>query len=142
MVQILNSTDVRKDFGTFIDNVTRKKPIMVKRSRDLFMGISITMMEELLKDIKFEFHAYIEEDKSYTLSLDALTIAVNGKTYDEALNLLIHDVREYSMEYYDDLDYWHSAPNRKAHFPYVIKTLVSNSDDELKRDFICLDGQI
>lgn len=138
----VNSTDVRKDFGTFIDNVTRKKPIVVKRSRDIFMGISITMMEELLKDVKFEFNAFIEDDESCTLSLDALSIAVNAKTYEEALDLLISDVKEYCSEYYEDLDFWHSAPNRKAHFPYVIKTLVSESDEELKKDFICLAGQI
>jgi len=138
----VNSTDVRKDFGTFIDNVTRKKPIVVKRSRDLFMGISITMMEELLRNIKFEFNVFIEEDKSYTLSLDSLSIAVNARTYEETIDLLISNVKEYCSEYYEDLDFWHSAPNRKSHFPYVIKTLVSESDEELKKDFICLAGQI
>jgi antitoxin YefM len=138
----VNSTDVRKDFGAFIDNVTRKKPIVVKRSRDVFMGISLTMMEELLKDVKFEYTMFQEKDGSCTLSLDALSIAVNAKTYEQAFDLLVNDVKEYCSEYYEDLDFWHSAPNRKAHFPYVIKTLVSKSDEELKKDFICLADQI
>jgi len=137
----VNSAEVRKDWGTFIDNVVRKKPIVVKRSRDYFMGISISMVEELLKDVKFKFEEFKENDNSYTLSLEDIDIAVNAATFDEALDLLVSDLKEYCLEYYDELDYWHSAPNRKAHFPLVLKTLVCKSDDELKKEFICLAGQ-
>lgn len=137
----VKSADVRKEWGSFIDNVVRKKPIVVKRSRDYFMGISIPMVEELLAGVKFKFKKFIENDNSCTLSLEDIDIAVNGKTFENALDLLVSDLKEYCLEYYEDLDYWHSAPNRKAHFPLILKTLVSQSDDELKREFICLDGQ-
>ena len=137
----VNSADVRKDWGSFIDDVVRTKPIVVKRSRDYFMGISISMVEELLKNIKFNYEKYKEDDNSYTLALKDIDIVVNAETLDKALNLLISDLKEYSLEYYNDLNYWHSAPNRKAHFPLVLKTLVCNSDDKLKREFICLVGQ-
>ncbi len=138
----VNSADVRKDWGNFIDNVVRKKPIVVKRSRDYFMGISIPMVVELLKDIKFKFVEFKEDDNSYTLSLEDIDIAVNAATFDEALNLLVSDLKEYCLDYYEELDYWHSAPNRKDHFPLVLKTLVCKSDDELKKEFICRAGQI
>ena len=138
----VNSADVRKEWGSFIDNVVRKKPIIVKRSRDYFMGISIPMIEELLKGVKFNYEQFIEDDNSYTLSLKDIDIAVNGDTFNEALDKLISDLKEYCLEYYEDLDYWHYAPNRKAHFPLILKTLVSKSDDELKKEFLCLDGQI
>lgn len=137
-----NSTDVRKDWGNFIDNVIRKKPMVVKRSRDYFMSISIPMVEELLKDIKFKVEEFIEDDTSYTLSLKDIDIAVNAATLDEALDLLLKDLKEYCLDYYEDLDYWHSAPNRKDHFSLVLKILISNSDDELKKEFICQAGQI
>jgi len=137
----VNSADVRKDWGSFIDNVVRTKPMVVKRSRDYFMGISISMVEELLKNIKFNYEKFKEDDSSYTLALKDIDIVVNAETFDEALNLLVSDLKEYSLEYYNDLNYWHSAPNRKAHFPLVLKTLVCNSDDKLKKEFICLVGQ-
>ena len=137
----VNSADVRKDWGNFIDNVIRNKPIVVKRSRDYFMGISVSMMDELLKSFKFKFEKIEEDDSSCTLSLNDIDIVVNAMTFDEALDLLVSDLKEYCSEYYEELDYWHSAPNRKEHLPLVLKTLVCKSDDELKKEFICLVGQ-
>ena len=52
-MQSVNATDVRKDFGKYIDEIVRCKPIMVKRSRDYFLGISVEMMLELVEDEVF-----------------------------------------------------------------------------------------
>lgn len=52
-MQSVNATDVRKDFGKYIDEIVRTKPIMVKRSRDYFLGISVEMMLELVEDEVF-----------------------------------------------------------------------------------------
>jgi hypothetical protein len=50
---VVNATDVRKNFGRYIDEIVRSKPIFIKRSRDYFMGISMDMTKELVKDVFF-----------------------------------------------------------------------------------------
>lgn len=60
----VNATDVRKDFGRYIDKIVRSKPIFIKRSRDYFMGISIDMAKELIKDVVFSADKYVEDDGS------------------------------------------------------------------------------
>lgn len=46
----LNVTDVRKDWGGFIDSVIREKPKFVKRSRDFMLTTSIYMAKEILRE--------------------------------------------------------------------------------------------
>ena len=137
----INATDMRKDFGRYIDEIVRTKPIFVKRSRDYFMGISIEMAKELVKEVTFNVDKYIEEDNSVTLSLNGFDLVVNEKNETTAINLLIKDLREYALEYYEDIEFWASDINRKNQMKDIIKILLTNDDDELKESFVCQAGK-
>ena len=89
-----------------------------------------------LKDIKFKFKTIREDDNSYTLSLEDIDVVVNAANFDEALDLLVSDFKEYCLEYYENIDLWKAAPNRKEHFKYVIKALNYKTVEELKKNFI------
>lgn len=97
-------------------------------------------LRKALEDVKFEYETFVEDDGSYTFSLKDMDIAVNGRSRNEALNLLIADVIEYCHDYCDDLDYWYSDVDRRSHVKYVLKVLLYD-DNELKKDFICQSGQ-
>lgn len=136
----INSTEVRKEFGGYIDIIIRKKPVFIKRSRDYIMGISIDMAKELVKDIKFEFEKYIENDGSVTLSFVDFDFVVNGSDFEKAICLLIKDLREYAEEYYNDIEYWSTDVNRKNHLPSILKVLMTD-DEELRESLLCLAGE-
>lgn len=100
----------------------------------------IMKLRKELEDVKFNYETFSENDGSYTFSLKDVDIVVNGRTYNETLNLLIEDLREYCQDYCDDLDYWYSDENRRSHIKYILKVLIY-TNDELKKDFICQNGQ-
>lgn len=133
---IINATDVRKDFGRYIDKIVRSKPIFVKRSRDYFMGISIEMAKELVRDVVFSVDEYIEEDGSVTLSLNEFDIVVNEKNKVAAMDSLIKDLREYALEYYENMEFWASDINRKKQMKKILKVLLISDDKEIKESFV------
>lgn len=138
----INATDMRKDFGRYIDEIVRTKPIFVKRSKYYFMGISIEMAKDLVKEVTFNVEKYIEEDNSVTLSLNEFDLVVNEKNETTAISLLIDDLREYALEYYEDIEFWASDINRKNQMKHIIKILLTNDDDdELKESLVCQAGK-
>ena len=46
---VLSSTNVRKEFGKFIDTVIHERPTVVKRNRDQFLALSIVQTKVLLE---------------------------------------------------------------------------------------------
>lgn len=96
----------------------------------------IIEVENIDNKMLFEFTAIKEDDNSYTLDMKDFDIVVNGDTFENALDLLIDDFKEYCLEYYQEFDFYHSAPNRKKHLQYILKALTFNSNEELKKDFI------
>lgn len=138
---VVNATDVRKDFGRYIDEIVRTKPIFIKRSRDYFMGISINMAKELVKDVVFTADKYIEDDGSVTLSLHDFDIVVNGKDESSALDSLVKDLREYALEFYEDIEFWSSDIIRKKQLKNILKVLLTNDIEELKESIVCQVGK-
>ena len=48
MLQVLNATDVRKDWSSVVDSAIRVKPQFFKRTRDYLFLSDLHFMEELL----------------------------------------------------------------------------------------------
>jgi hypothetical protein len=137
----INSTDMRKDFGRYIDEIVRTKPVFVKRSRDYFMGISMEMAKELVKDVVFTVNKYIEEDNSITLSLNGFDLVVNEKNESMAISSLIEDLREYALEYYEDIEFWATDINRRNQMRYILKVLLNDNNEDVKESFVCQTGE-
>lgn len=140
--EILNSTDVRKEWGEFIDVVVRKKPQFVKRTRDHIMAVNLEMMVDLLKAYELTANVFTEEDGTVTMSLNEIDIVVNGKDKEEAKYFLIEDLIEYAVQYMNEFELWFSAPNRKPHFPYILKILLSNTKEDIGGYIKCHHGKI
>jgi hypothetical protein len=127
MYDIINATDVRKDWGLFIDKVVHGKPGVVKRNRDYFLSISLKQVLRLLEVYRFKAIIMPEDDKSITLSLEEIDLVVNGSDLDTAKTKMVAELISYSQDYFNDFQLYFNAPNRKNHFPYVLK--VSLLDD-------------
>ena len=140
-MKTIKSTEMRKEFSFYIDEIVRRKPVFVKRSRDMFLGISFEMMKNLVSDVGFTAVMYVESDDSITLSLDEFDIIVNGKDQEEALNKLVNDLKEYAEEYYDQIEFWYNDPQRRGHFKGVIKVLLTDDDQQLKETIQCQLGE-
>ena len=61
MKTILKSTEVRKEWSRFIDDVTRDGPALVKRNRDLVAVLSLELLNSILSEYKLTVEVKIEK---------------------------------------------------------------------------------
>lgn len=141
-MQLINATDMRKDFGRYIDEIVRTKPVMIKRSRDRFLGISLEMARELVDDVVFLASEFREKDGSVTLSLEDYDLVVNGENQETALKAMVTELREYAQEYYDDIRFWSSDIQRRKQMKGILKVLLTEKDQTLSESIRCQPGVI
>ena len=65
-----------------------------------------------------------------------------GRTKEDAIRLLAINLQEYADEYYSEFEYWYSAPNRKAHLPYVLKIFLQSNIKNIVKMIECQAGKI
>jgi antitoxin YefM len=140
-MQTINATDVRKDWGRFIDSVVRDKPKLIKRSRDLIFAINFDMLKEILLEDKLRITLMTEDDGSVTGVVEQLDITGNAADEDQLIKELADEVIAYAQDYYEEFSYWYSAPNRREHLPYVLAVLACEPDNVVKELFVCQVGK-
>lgn len=126
MEGVLNATDVRKDWGAFIDSVTRLKPAVVKRNRDYFAALSIDHLVLVLAPYRFHMEFEQEQDGSFSGSLNEIDIVGNADNLASLREELAKSLIEYANQYMDEFQLYFNAPNRQQHFPYIINVLIQS----------------
>jgi len=86
----------------------------------------------VLENYKLNAEVIQEDDDSITLALDCLELYSNNSTLDLAASDLIEDLKIYSKDYMDRSQLFLQSPNRKSHFPYVLKVLLCDNEDEIR----------
>lgn len=137
----INASDVRKDWGRFIDNTIRLKPQFVKRSRDEIVALSMDVFKDVLSAYPLTAKAFKEEDDTITVSLDQIDLVANAPNFEEALEHLAVDLIEYAEDFYSEFAYWSAAPNRKKHIPYVLSVLTQKNAEEVRGLIQCQRGK-
>jgi antitoxin YefM len=132
MQGVLNATEVRRDWSSWIDRVVREKPSVVKRTHDYFVGISVEHLSKLLEPYKFELELDYEEDGSVVASLTGFDLVVAAQTENEARKAIANELVEYAQDYFAEFDLYYRAPNRQEHFPYLLKVLLMSDASEIE----------
>lgn len=81
---------------------------------------------------KFSAVIFEEDDGSLTASLNEIDIIVNSSTLEEVKTLLAEDLLTYAKDYYNKLELWSKAPNRKVHLTYILHILAQNNIDDIE----------
>lgn len=130
MQAVLKSTDVRKEWSRFIDDVTRTKPAIVKRNRDLFAVFSLEQLDLILSEYKLTAQVEQEEDGSYSGVFNEIDLMTNASDIESLKTELAKELIEYSEEYMNEFKLYYNTPNRRKHFPYVYRVLLISDDIE------------
>ena len=133
MLSELQFTEARNQFSTLYDSVFNSfNPTIVRRKQTEQVAlIRVDLLKMVLVDYKLNPEIIKEDDGSITLALDSLEIYANNSTLDIAANDLIEDLKVYAQDYMDRSQLFLQAPNRKSHFPYVLKVLLCENDKEI-----------
>ena len=140
-MQIKNATQVRKTWSETLDDVSREKPIIIKRTRDSVFMSNLMVIDELLSKYSFHAQIYTEDNGSFTISLDEIDLAENDVTKNEVILKLASSILEYAEDFYDNFSYW-ARGNRKAHIPYVLKALLIGDIEQIGGLIECRHGKI
>jgi predicted RNase H-like HicB family nuclease len=136
MQTVLNATDVRANFGGFIDTIVREKPQAIKRNRDVIMAFSKQQMKELLSVYEFTFEYEQDEDGRYAGSIEQIEdIVADSLTLDELRFELARHLVEYAIEYEDNYSRYYNTPNRHKHAPYILRVLLEDDIKAVARMF-------
>lgn len=130
-MQTVNATEIRNNFSYYIDTVVREKPIAIKRNRDILLLLSDQMAKDLLNDLTIQAEL-TKEDGIIVGILKGFDIVVYGESEQEVIQKLAEGLLEYAQDYVNDFKLFYNAPNRKCHFPYVLKILLSSTVEEVR----------
>jgi hypothetical protein len=90
-------------------------------------------LEALLEPFVVRAQVLLEDDGTTTIAVDELEWAVNAPTREEAARELVADLRRYATDYLSRAPIFLRAPNRRAHFPYVLRILLAATDDQVRQ---------
>lgn len=134
MLTEVNFTEARNDFSSLYDQVFNAfKPAIINRKKtEQVLLLRADLQKMLLSSFSLKPEVITEDDNSVTLSLDQLEIYVNGNTLEEAIKILIDDLKFYAQDYIQRSQLFLHAPNRRSHFPYVLRILLCDNDEEIR----------
>ncbi len=73
-----------------------------------------------------------EEDGSYTVHYLSLDLVTNQDNYEEALDDLVCQAKDYASDFLDHIDLYLSDESRKKHLPLMVAIAKATSDDGIK----------
>jgi len=138
---ILRSTEVRKEWSRFIDDVTRESPALIKRNRDLVAVLSVELLDFILSEYKLTVEVKKERDGSYSGVFDKIDLTANARDIESLEEKLASELIEYSEEYMDEFKMHYYSPNRKSHFPYVYRVSLNSGDIEKIKKLFTIDAR-
>lgn len=134
MLSELNLTEARKEFSSLYDQVFNSlKPTIIKRKKtEEVLVLRVDQQKMLLANYSLKPEIVKEDDGSITLALDNLEIYSNGSSLEGAINELVEDLKVYASDYLQRSQLFLNAPNRKSHFPYILRVLLCDSDKDIR----------
>jgi Antitoxin of toxin-antitoxin, RelE / RelB, TA system len=132
MPEVLAVSDVRKRWAeVFRQAVSERHPVAIERGggeRALLIGLD--ELELLIAGYEFHPEAFFEPE-AVSVWLPELGLYGRGAAFEEAQDDLLAEVRDYVDEYLSEAQLYLRAPNRAAHFPFVMKALVADAEERL-----------
>jgi len=131
-VKPLNLSNVRDRLSeVFTDAVVRHRPVPIARGgKDLGMLLGLEEIARLVEGLSFEPEVF-KEAGAVNVWLPEFQVYGRGKDLAAARLDLLDEVRDYVLEYLDEIDSYRAAPNRRSHFPHIIKALAADLSGHL-----------
>ena len=134
MQNALNATEVRANFGWFIDTVVREKPQAVKRNRDVIVSFSVQQIKDILSIYELSLEYEQDKDGKFVGSIKQIEgIVAEDDTLEDLRHELARQLVEYAQDYYSDFARYNNAPNRRGHVYYILRVLLEDDIENVAR---------
>ncbi len=95
----------------------------------MVVAVARDQLDLLLSPYVLTVEYEVGEDGRYYGSFEEIDIVGEGETLEELKLSLANDVIEYAQEFWEDIDRYRHAPNRKAHYPIVFRIMLQDSPE-------------
>ena len=135
MLTATGFSEARSQLSRLFDEAFEElRPVLIRRKgREEALLLRRENLEVLLEPFALRAQVIREDDGSVTIAVDELEWAVNAPTRDAATRELVQDLRRYAEDYLARAQVFLRAPNRRAHFPYVLRILLAETDEQVRR---------
>lgn len=126
MPQSVSITEARRKIGPlFSEVVVKHRPALIERQDQLGLLVGEDDAVDLLAPYEFHTEVFFGEG-AVSFWVPELSLYGHGADYDEAAGDLVDEVRAYIDEYWAEIDRYRRAPNRAAHFPYLMRAHLAD----------------
>ncbi|KLU60147.1 hypothetical protein CEB3_c35780 [Peptococcaceae bacterium CEB3] len=134
MLPEIQFTEARNQFSSLYDSVFDAfNPTIVKRKRTEEIALlRVDLLKAVLSRFTLNVEVLSEEDGSFTLALDQLELYANSDSLEHTVSDFIQDVKIYAQDYMARPQLFLQSPNRKMHFPYILRILLCENDEEIR----------
>lgn len=87
--------------------------------------------------MSFSYTKIVDKDGSIVISSNDMDVVSMGKDEQEALSNFTSDLVEYAQEFYDEFEFWSSAPNRVKHIPMILQIISAGNEQEVRNILRC-----
>jgi hypothetical protein len=127
----LSVSRAREALGEVLSTAVRRHlPVTIERRDERAVLVGLADLDLLLTPYEFHPEAFFE-DEAVTLWLPEFALYGRGRSYDEAQEDLLGEVRAYVSDYLGDSTAYLAAPNRAQHFAHVVRALISDAQGRL-----------
>lgn len=133
-------SEARSRFSQLFDEAVEElRPVLVRRgARQEAVLVGREDLDALLAPFTLRPQVLREGDGSVTITVDELDWAVNAASVEEAASALVTDLRQYAEGYLERASLFLRAPNRRPHFPYVLKISLARDEEEIRHGLLGL----
>ena len=81
-------------------------------------------MDAMLPNLTYTVSYDIEQNGSFSGTLEDVEITGNAETLEALMEILASYLVEYAQDYLAEFNRYFHSPNRRAHFPYIMKAVA------------------
>ena len=133
----MSMTEVRKRPGDFFNSVTRDRPAFISRHNDMIMAFSKTQIFEFVKNLTLSLNIdFNKEDGIYVVDVPELDLFAWGEDLEAVKLELAQDALDYAKHYLESFNLYFNAPNRKSHFPHIMRILLCENKEQVLKELL------
>ncbi len=136
MLKSVGVSDARKKLADYFSDAVynNKLTLFTRYDKERAFLVGEKLME-LLIDLKVSeknFEVIKEDDGSYTVHYLSLDLLTNQDSYEEAVDDIVEQAKDYAVDFLEDIDLYLMDEARRGHLPFIIAIAKASSDEEIK----------
>ncbi|KKM09674.1 hypothetical protein SY88_17485 [Clostridiales bacterium PH28_bin88] len=139
MTHVRPINEARRDLSALYDEITTlgREVVVINaksKNRDSISLVKTALLEEWLGIYGFSPEVFLDEEtRTWNVHINELGLYAYADTREEAIEQAIDLVSDYTADYLERLQLFLNIPDRRKHYPYIIRISHCRNRNELQK---------